>query len=356
MGEGSANLPTCSKWSEELSWTKCITSQIALIVFLAQALLSRLEIAPSRLIQNTSCLLDLMAFQSRLFATLAIVLGVSGDASLHDCAGACAAQHVALVQRHASYASMNQSVDQTSLGQSLCSQAQVLGNTAGRLSSSPAAPRCDNTMNGGTFKFPGGLGVLAQSDPSTGQHGGQYCCGTYAPGWFTNAPNYDSMYQYQVITGTACFSYQGQVCHWASVVSVIKCGDNDFAFTLANPPVCNLGYVWEQRTASPTAYPTALPTPSPTNSPTSYPTSSPTSYPTKSPTHDVACQSWCEGDSRAWAAKCGFNACGACDNCADTPGQLKPGGQFCDDWCKYSSVPWAKKCTFKQACGDCTGC
>ena len=78
--------------------------------------------------------------------------------------------------------------------------------------------------------------------------------------------------------------------------------------------------------------------------------------PTKSPTHAVACQPWCEGDSRAWATKCEFNACLACDNCADTPGQLKPGGQFCDGWCKFSSLPWAKKCTFKQACGDCTGC
>jgi len=95
---------------------------------------------------------------------------------------------------------------------------------------------------------------------------------------------------------------------------------------------------------------TAVPT---TEAPT---TEAPTTDPTKSPTHAVACQPWCEGDSRAWATKCEFNACLACDNCADTPGQLKPGGQFCDGWCKFSSLPWAKKCTFKQACGDCTGC
>jgi hypothetical protein len=63
-------------------------------VFLSQVLVSLWKTTPSWLIQNTSCLLDLMAFQLRLFATLAIVLGVSGDASLHDCAGACPAQHV----------------------------------------------------------------------------------------------------------------------------------------------------------------------------------------------------------------------------------------------------------------------
>jgi len=106
----------------------------------------------------------------------------------------------------------------------------------------------------------------------------------------------------------------------------------------------------------PTAKPTPSPTNSPTSYPTSYPTSSPTSYPTKSPTHSVACQSWCEGDGRAWTAKCGFNACLGCDNCADTPGQLKPGGQFCEGWCKGDTRPWTRKCTFKQACGDCTGC
>ena len=123
---------------------------------------------------------------------------------------------------------------------------------------------------------------------------------------------------------------------------------------------CNAGYFCDagtcKATPSPTSYPTPSPTKSPTSYPTSYPTSSPTSYPTKSPTHALACQPWCEGDSRAWATKCEFNACLACDNCADTPGQLKPGGQFCDGWCKFSSLPWAKKCTFKQACGDCTGC
>jgi len=110
---------------------------------------------------------------------------------------------------------------------------------------------------------------------------------------------------------------------------------------------CNGGFVCDagicKATPSPTSYPTPSPTNSPTSYPTSYPTSSPTSYPTKSPTHAVACQPWCEEDSRAWATKCEFNACLACDNCADTPGQLKPGGQFCEGWCKFSSLPWAKK-------------
>ena len=94
-----------------------------------------------------------------------------------------------------------------------------------------------------------------------------------------------------------------------------------------------------------------------THAPTDAPTAAPTTpAPTKSPTHSVACQSWCEGDGRAWAAKCGFNACLACDDCADTPGQLKPGGQFCEGWCKFDKRPWTTKCTFNQACSDCTGC
>jgi len=115
-------------------------------------------------------------------------------------------------------------------------------------------------------------------------------------------------------------------------------------------PLCKAAPTAAPTTKAPTAAPT-------TQDPTAAPTTvAPTADPTESPTHAVACQPWCEGDSRAWAAKCQFNACLACDNCADTPGQLKPGGQFCDGWCKFSSLPWAKKCTFKQACGDCIGC
>ena len=76
MGEGSANLPTCSKWSEELSWTKCITSQITLIVFLAQVLVSRWEITPSLLIQLTSCLLDLMTTSHRVILAVSMCTGM----------------------------------------------------------------------------------------------------------------------------------------------------------------------------------------------------------------------------------------------------------------------------------------
>jgi hypothetical protein len=83
------------------------------------------------------------------------------------------------------------------------------------------------------------------------------------------------------------------------------------------------------------------------------PTAAPT---TKPPTHAVSCQSWCEPSSRAWATKCEFNACLACANCADHPGQLKPGGEFCEGWCKLDPRPWTTKCNFKRACGDCTGC
>jgi len=106
----------------------------------------------------------------------------------------------------------------------------------------------------------------------------------------------------------------------------------------------------------PTQFPTQLPTQSPTQSPTHSPTRDPTQDPTKSPTHAVGCQSWCEPSSRAWATKCEFNACLACANCADHPGQLKPGGQFCEGWCKYSTRPWTTKCKFERACADCTGC
>jgi hypothetical protein len=111
-------------------------------------------------------------------------------------------------------------------------------------------------------------------------------------------------------------------------------------------------------TSSPTDYPTSSPTDYPTSSPTSSPTSTPTSTPTGGPTHEKECHSWCEGDARSWDEKCGHNACHTCDPCShDTkPGHVQPGGQYCEPWCGDDSRTWDEKCKFKKACGDCNGC
>jgi len=60
------------------------------------------------------------------------------------------------------------------------------------------------------------------------------------------------------------------------------------------------------------------------------------------------CRAWCEGDSRAWGAKCIFKVCSLCSKCEATGP--------CEGWCWYSTKTWDTKCSFANKCGGCAPC
>ena len=92
---------------------------------------------------------------------------------------------------------------------------------------------CDNNLTTGWYRFQGAAG-----DRMPDKCVLRYRCGTYDPGWLSDAhPTVDE----GVVIRTVCYSRYGYCCYRSNNIKVKKCSAF-FVYELQKPPTCPLRY------------------------------------------------------------------------------------------------------------------